>query len=311
MMVLRTICFKADLTTLIDWSSSIAWEILKAKWMIRYPAIAMPLFHPEEAWTRSTLFPDMLKACEYVLVNTAYEKTFVESLDPGRQDVYVVGVGVDPQKLAPQNGEATRLRYELGSAPIVGYIGRIALNKGVANLIRAMQLVWREKPSTRLVLAGYKPARESTGVLDVSAVIDSLSEEERAQLVTIYDFAESDKESIIDAFDVFAMPSVGESFGIAYLEAWLGRKPVVGSRIGTTACVVENGIDGLLVNPDDIDALARTLLTLLGNPELRRTMGDAGYRKVRSRYTWDVITDEIEKIYKRIRPACSLVYASG
>jgi glycosyltransferase involved in cell wall biosynthesis len=110
-------------------------------------------------------------------------------------------------------------------------------------------------------------------------------------------FPESEKASIFDACDVFAMPSIAESFGIAYLEAWLCAKPVIGARIGAVQCVIEDGRDGLLVDPEDAGGLAGAILKLVRDADLRQRLGRRGQEKTLARFTWARITDAIEAVY--------------
>ena len=84
---------------------------------------------------------------------------------------------------------------------------------------------------------------------------------------------------------------------MAYLEAWMCRKPVVGSRIGSTQCVIEDGIDGLLVDPNDPREIAAAISELLSDRYRARQMGRAGYEKTLSTFTWDKITDRVERIF--------------
>jgi glycosyltransferase involved in cell wall biosynthesis len=127
--------------------------------------------------------------------------------------------------------------------------------------------------------------------------MDGLTSFERERIVRIDDFAESDKPSIFDAFDVFALPSTAESFGIAYLEAWLCRKPVIGASIGPTRCVIDDGVDGLLVDPDDSQDIAKSIIELLSDASQRRSMGEKGYAKTVSYFTWEQVTDKMEGLY--------------
>ena len=124
-----------------------------------------------------------------------------------------------------------------------------------------------------------------------------LSEVERSRVICLSRFDEGDKVSIYRALDVLAMPSVAESFGIAYLEAWMCEKPVIGARIESTACVIDDGIDGFLVPPENPALLADAILKLLNDSALRERMGRAGRAKTLSRFTWEAATDRIERIY--------------
>jgi glycosyltransferase involved in cell wall biosynthesis len=96
------------------------------------------------------------------------------------------------------------------------------------------------------------------------------------------------------------VPSVEEGFGIAYLEAWMCRKPVVGARIPSTASVISEGVDGLLAEAHDAEDLARSLHTLLGDRDLRDRMGRAGREKTLANFTWDVVTDRWEAALQRV-----------
>ncbi|WP_143559628.1 glycosyltransferase family 4 protein [Sphingomonas dokdonensis] len=92
---------------------------------------------------------------------------------------------------------------------------------------------------------------------------------------------------------VFALPSSKEGFGIVYLEAWARGLPVIGSRFGAAAEVIEEGADGFVVDPEDVPALADRLRRLLDDPELARRMGAAGHRKTASRYSAAAFTHNL------------------
>ncbi len=299
-LLIEALRFGADVTTVVNWASSLASEVCLAKKIKQFPLVALPLFHTEELWSQSSLFRKMLGCCEAIVVNTVHEKEFVNSLTLNQNAVQVIGVGVDPKSFSARDGRSIRNRYGLGGAPIIGYMGRIAPNKGVIDLIRAMKFVRKWNPETRLVLAGYRLSPETRGDTDIMAALECLSPEERTRIIFISDFEETEKASIVEAFDVFAMPSVGESFGIAYLEAWMCRKPVVGARIGSTQCVIQDGVDGLLVNVGDIEGLAKSLITLLSDSKLRNKLGQVGYDKTLSQYSWDVITEKMANLYYRV-----------
>lgn len=96
-----------------------------------------------------------------------------------------------------------------------------------------------------------------------------------------------EKADILAAADVLALPSRVESFGLVYLEAWANKKPVIAADIPATAEVVSHGVDGLLVEFGDVDALARALEKLLADPTLRQEMGKRGWRKTVTHHSWD------------------------
>jgi glycosyltransferase involved in cell wall biosynthesis len=270
------------------------------KAVTRAPLVGIPLLHTEEPWSHSQFLHTMLARCDAVAANTEHEKGFIETHLPGHQGVHVIGVGVDPEAFSDPAGARIRAGYGIGDAPVVGYVGRMQPTKGVIRLLEAMKTVWQSEPRAYLILAGRRfPASTSYG-RDFQNALASLSARERSRVIHIDGFEEREKSSIFDAIDVFAMPSTAESFGIAYLEAWMCGKPVIGSRIGSTRCVVEDGVDGLLVDPHSAEEIASAVLRLVASPELSRRMGRAGYEKTRAKFTWDMVTDRLERIYRNL-----------
>jgi glycosyltransferase involved in cell wall biosynthesis len=299
---LRTIAdalrYKADILTVINWSfSSIVYQGYIIKRLANVPLLGIPLLHTEEEWSRSALRGEMLAKCDVILAITDHEKRFIEARASRDRGVHVVGAGVDPQSFSDRDGAQVRRRYGIGDAPVVGYVGRMQPTKGVVTLIEAMRSVWASESRVRLLLAGRRFPRGTQQDREFEQALTGLSSGERARVIHVDGFDDKEKPSIFDAMDVFAMPSIAESFGIAYLEAWMCRKPVIGSRIGSTQCVVEDGVDGVLVDPNDPREIASAIFELLADREKAQRMGQEGYEKTLSAFTWDKVTDRVEQIY--------------
>jgi glycosyltransferase involved in cell wall biosynthesis len=286
--LLRT---RADVVTAANWYWPPVYHAYLAKKLKRFTLVGIPLFHTAEAWCNQEIYRRMLGACDGVIVNTEHEGNFVRERAATR--VMVGGVGVDPELFRARDGSVIRRRYGLENRLIVGYVGRQAANKGAAELLRAMADVWRWNPEVRLVLAGPRAVRDK----EMEQTLSRLTPFENERIVRINEFAQTDKASIFDAFDVFVLPSTSESFGISYLEAWLCKKPVVGANIGPTRCVIDDRSDGLLVDPGQPSDIGRAIIELLSNSAMRRAMGETGYAKTVSRHTWDQVTDKIERLY--------------
>jgi glycosyltransferase involved in cell wall biosynthesis len=233
----------------------------------------------------------MLANCDAVVLNTLHEEKFVR--DRASVRLEVAGVGIHPQAFERRNGDEVRARHHLGRNPVVGFVGRQDPEKGVVRLLHAMRIVWEWNYDVRLVLAGAR----SPQCNNVDTMIGDLPQFERQRIVRINNFPEKQKASIYDALDVFVLPSTEESFGISYLEAWMCRKPVIGARIGSTECVINEGVDGLLVDPSDPDDIARALIELLSDSNMRDRMGRSGHDKTIAQYTWENITNKMEKLY--------------
>ena len=118
----------------------------------------------------------------------------------------------------------------------------------------------------------------------------------RERTLLRYGFEEAEKATLYAALDVFTYPSGYESFGIAFLEAWASGLPVVGCRRGAIPDVVEGGRDGLLVPFQDETLLARAILALLQNEGWRRSLGEAGRRKVLAGLTWELVARRFREV---------------
>lgn len=152
--------------------------------------------------------------------------------------------------------------------------------KNIDKLVRALPQVVGAIPDARLTIVGDGPLRGElralAAELGVAARVDLPGAVDRGTLDRAYAGA-----------TVFALPSSKEGFGIVYLEAWASGLPVIGSRFGAAGELIDAGVDGYLVDPADVSALARTLVGLLGDPARAARMGAAGRAKVERRYSGD------------------------
>jgi glycosyltransferase involved in cell wall biosynthesis len=293
---LFALLLRPDVVTVMNFASA-AWAhpIFLAKRLGRFPLVGIPLLHTEQPWASASVIGDLLHRCDALLLNTTHERDFVlsQGCHPARS--HVLGPGVEPGLFSRGDGADFRRRHRIGDAPLVGYVGRVEPLKGVVTLVEAMRIVWTQQPAAHLLIAG----QSSPGSPEERAcakALDALSEAERRRVVRLDGFDEADKASLLAALDLLVMPSVVESFGLTYLEAWACRKPVVGARVAAVECVIDHGVDGFLVRPHDRDETAAAISALLSDPDLRERMGTAGHRKVIAMFTWEPIVDAVEAL---------------
>lgn len=285
---------QADVVLSLNWSWPSAYAVYLARRVRRLRLVGVPILHVGQPWALRPLYPPMLRACDGVLAMTSAEADFLSAR--GAVHPVVTGAGVDPRPFDHRDGCSLRVRFGLGSSPVIGFVGRQDRGKGVPTLLGAMRRLWATGTDARLVLAGARAHRSS----EVTEDLNRLTPTERARVILIDDFEDRDRASILDACDIVALPSVEESFGMVYLEAWLCGKPVVGARIPSTACVVADGEDGLLARPEDAADLSHSLAALLADPDRRRRMGERGRAKALANYTWDHVTDRWEAELMRV-----------
>ena len=97
--------------------------------------------------------------------------------------------------------------------------------------------------------------------------------------------------------DVFVAPSRFESFGLVFLEAMRVAKPVIGCLAGGMPEVVSHEVNGLLVQPGDVEALSEAILSLAGSEKLRTSMGDAGEKIFLNKFTSEGMARSSSNLY--------------
>ena len=105
-----------------------------------------------------------------------------------------------------------------------------------------------------------------------------------------------EKCDALAACNVFVMPSMQESFGGVYVEAWMYRKPVIGGRIPAISNVIDDGVNGLLVDQNTRE-IAEATLKILQDESFARTLGEAGHRKALEQFTWDAVVGRVSHAY--------------
>jgi len=195
-------------------------------------------------------------------------------VEPGR--IRVVPSGIDVDALAAPAGAREALRAEWGVEPdetLTMLLGVLEERKGHAILIEAATRMPRTV-GARYVFCG-------AGSLE-SPLRDAAA---RSGLAVRFAGFRRDVAACLAAADVVVLPSLHEGLGVAALEAMAAGRPVVASRVGGLAEVVDDGVTGLLVPPRDPEALAAALSALAVDPERRRAMGAHALERVRARYS--------------------------
>lgn len=235
-----------------------------------------------------------LKATEYYIANTQYEKDRLIELEVDENSINVVGVAIDVDEFKSGDRSYYRNKLDLKSDDIlIGYFGRLETTKSIDVLVKAFASVSSQVQNVKLIIGGA-----STHFVEgLKKIIDTFPIEVQKKIFFEFNISNSDKVNFFHALDIFVLPSTNESFGIVFLEAWSCKKPVIGANIGAVASVISDGKDGLLMNPFDVDDLSNKLLALAANSELRVELGKNGYSKTKENYTWPIVTKKYRDTY--------------
>jgi glycosyltransferase involved in cell wall biosynthesis len=174
---------------------------------------------------------------------------------------------------------------------VVGFVGRLADQKGVEYLIQAAPQVLAKHPNVTFVIVGDGPERVRLEQLSIDLHV--------SQSV---DFAgyQPEPSQLIQSMAVVVIPSIYDPFPLVTLEVMALGRPIVGSAVGGIPEAVEDGCTGLLVPPRDPTAIAKALIRLFDQPQLKLEMGAAGRARAKQEFSPGVITGQYADLYRRL-----------
>jgi glycosyltransferase involved in cell wall biosynthesis len=199
--------------------------------------------------------------------------------------------GVDPVRFAPAP-EPKAARQQVGFGPeTVLFLGRLDAQKGLDVAFNAWARVAARRPTARLILVGDGPARPA---LETQAQRLRLGESVR------FLGGRPDPEALLQASQIFLLPSRSEGMSNALLEAMATGLPCVASRIGGNTDLLEHGVSGLLTPPGDVVTLAEAVGALFEDPALRERLGTAARAVILERYSMDRVIRQYTELYARL-----------
>lgn len=231
----------------------------------------------------------LLRMASHLVVMTQIEANFLTSLGVADDRLTISGVGVSPAEVTC--GDAGRFRHKYGiKGRLAGTAGAVAFEKGAHESVQAVANLRKRGHAVELVLAGprFKPFDDWFSTIDARS---------REGIHLTGFLSPEDKRDMLAAIDVLVMPSRTESFGIAYLEGWINRKPVIAARAGAVPEIVRDGVNGVLVEAGSVSGIEEGLLRLLGSPAESHLMGDAGFSLAVEHYTWPKVLERVRRAY--------------
>lgn len=248
------------------------------------PFVFTPFSHPD-GW-RGELFSHIYSNADAIFAMTKAEKSFLISQGGRRDRIHIIGAAPLLANTAPSEDIKKKLSID---GPMLLFLGQKYHYKGMKQMLEAAPLVWEKHPAVHFVFAG--PATGHSEKL--------FEGEHDDRIIETGPVIGMEKVNFLASCDIFCMPSVCESFGMVYLEAWAFRKPVIAADTETSRCFIENGRDGLLVQ-QEASSIAQTICRLIADAGLRDKLGNNGCSKMSTHYTWPKIAARVESIYRSV-----------
>ncbi len=197
--------------------------------------------------------------------------------------------GVDTDHFKPLGlAEKASLREKLGwrAGPVVLFAGRLVSEKRIDLLLAAWESVSAQFPTARLVILG---SGEQAAALQNLGVANVLFQGNVAEVAPY-----------LQAADIFVLPSATEGLSNALLEAMSAGLAVVATAVGGAPDVIQADHSGLLIPPDDANAIQAALIALLTDPVRRRLFGQNARQQIEQAYSLTQTADRLHDLYTEV-----------
>ncbi len=197
----------------------------------------------------------------------------------------IVHLGTDPQRFKPPLNKDSA-KKALGLSPkafVIGYAGRVGVEKDLVTLLRAFFRVHRKHSETVLLIAGG-------GSEIIQPFVNSRDD--------VHVFGKTDHiEKYFQAMDVYVLPSLTETSSLSTIEAMSCGLAVVSTPVGFVKDYIKEGYDGMFFPKGNPLALSRKLEKLITDPVLRKSMGFNARKTVLQKFSWDKTVNEIKEVF--------------
>jgi glycosyltransferase involved in cell wall biosynthesis len=236
-----------------------------------------------------------LGKADHVVTVTKAAALVLQASGIPQQRMRVISSGVDTEWFSQSNHRDGRACWGISpDSLVIGCLANVLAIKGQDLLIEAFSKVTRAFPAACCLFVGREDG--SPYGLEVRARVSRLGLSDKIHFAGF----QSDVRLCLSAMDCVALTSRSEGLPIALLEAMAMGKPVVATRVGGIPEVVEDGVTGLLVPPDNPDSIAGALQALLGDPARRQQMGRAGRRRVLEQFDLNSSVEAFQQLYEHL-----------
>ena len=257
--------------------------------------------HPDQnsasiAWSFSYKPEAVLTPTEYVR-----EKVCDWIAQPNARFVRVVGNPIDTQWFRPP-GKRVDVREHLGIStvsPHITIIGALAPHKGHDCFVRAAEIVLRSRPDAMFHIVGSESSGDRGWAKELRKLVQELGLE---RSVKFWGFASDEiVRDILQASDLFILPTKMEGFGLVVAEALACGVPTLVSAIRPLDEIVNDGESGFLIPSDAHELFAARALEILGNKGLHSRFAETGRSQVVKKFSDDVFCGKVTESYEDIR----------
>jgi len=230
----------------------------------------------------------VFRRAQYVTVVSSFLKTrLVSRLNLPEKKILVIPMPVNTQKIKFSPGRKEN------SENVILCVARYTKQKKLDVLIGSLSLLKEWEIDFKAIFIGEGPEKEN-----LKEKINDLSLMDRIKLLDL--IPQKDLNHYYNLSRAVVLPSVNEGFGLVLVEAGLCKKTVIGACSGGIPDIIEDGVTGLLVPPDDYRALAHAMRKILSDEGLAKRLGENAYQQVWKRFSPEAITRRFLFTYRKL-----------
>ena len=277
--------FQPDLIHLNTYLTS-SFYFLRIPGSIRPPTLLTLHSHVKESEIANAMQTQILHNVDYIVgVSKTTLESYIQVYPELTSRAYVIYNSVNFPISKP-----TALPFE---RPVILGLGRLSFEKGFDVALKAFALVHKTHPDPQLKIGGDGDER--------SALADQARKLGIAESVHFIGFVHHDKvPELMNQSTIVIVPSRFEPFGLTALEAAFMARPVIASRVGGLPEVVVHQKTGLLVKATNHRNLAESIITLIENPEITVSYGNAAQERAKNEFSMSQFVDNYERVYRKV-----------
>ncbi len=250
------------------------------------PFVMTPVHHPRWKGFMYRTYDKLYRQADALIALTNSEKEGLLQKGVKEERIFVTGIG----PVLSENPEPEQFMAKYGiRKPFLLFLGQHYKYKGYQQILEASKELFKHIPEMNLVFVG-------------PAINDSDKFFKRypdPRIKHLGKLSLEEKTSALSACNLLCVPSTQESFGGVYVEAWSFGKPVIACNIPAVSEVVDDGVNGYLVNQKPSE-IADRVIDLIADPDRSARFGEAGRQKVISHYSWSKLAMQMENIYQHV-----------
>ncbi len=294
---------KENFNIIFGGSAFVSPVVFILSWIFRKKKViythGLDLIYPNPIY--QLLFVKLLSKFDLVFVNSQSTRFVAinRNIHPSRVKILTPGIEFSKFEEIP-NTNKIKDEYDLDDNFILLSTGRLAPRKGIGEFLQhSFVKVVREFPNILYLIVGDDPTESLSHSANVKeGIIKIINKYHLEKNVRLLGYVkDEDLLKLYHACDIFILPAIPiigdiEGFGIVLVEAAAAGKPVISTKIGGITDAVEDGVTGILQDPEDWDGIARLIISLINNDQLRKKLGMNGRDRAKTKFDWHSITNQ-------------------